>query len=119
MTVTSGLMLLAILKENPVPITVPVQPILDAHRRLMWVVTIIVTLPLLLMAPDSGTLTTPSGMGRTATLGATAVIMRDYHGFGRHSNKRPATILRFAGVPLLENVALVLRLNCWKFMFIN
>ena len=61
---------------------------LDTHHLLKWVLTIIVTLPLLLLAPNSGTPITPSGTGRTATLGATAVIIRDYHGFGGHSNWR-------------------------------
>ena len=121
MTATFGLVLLAIMRNNLIPIQLSLCKLntLDAHHHLMWVVTIIVTLPQLLEAPDSGTPTTPSGMGRTATLGATAEIICDYHGFGGHSNMRPATTLQFAGVPLIRDIVLPFVANCLKFMLTN
>ena len=87
MTAISGLTLLAFGKKDLFPTTVPVPNTLDVHHHLMWVLIIIAMLLLLFMALYSGTPTTPSGMGRTATLGATAVLIHDYHGFGGHSNK--------------------------------
>ena len=61
MTAISGLMLPALVKKDLIPATVPVPKALDNHHHLMWVLTIIVTLPLLLEVPNSGTPTTPSG----------------------------------------------------------
>ena len=121
MTVTaiSGLMLLVFGKKDLFPATVPVPNTLESHHHLMWVVTIIATLPLLMQAPNSGTPTTPSGMGRTATLGPTAVLIHDYHGFGGHSNKRQTMTSQFDGVLFKQFRMAVSEQNCWKFTSTN
>ena len=118
-TAISGLTLLAFGKRDLIPTTVPVPKALEAHHHLMWVLTIIATLPLLFMAPHSGTPTTPSGTGRTATLGPTAVLIHDYHGFGGHSNKRQIITSQFDGVLIVESRILTLEQNCWKFTSAN
>ena len=119
MTAISGPMLPVIVKWNLVSTTVPVPNTLEAHHYLMWVLTIIVTLPLLLMVPNSGTPTTLSGMGRTATLGPTAVLIHDYHGFGGHSNKRQTMTSQFDGVQVVHSRMKILEQNCWKFTSTN
>ena len=119
MTAISGLMLPALVKQLPTTTTVPVPNTLETHHHLMWVLTIIVTLPLLHMAPHSGTPTTLSGMGRTATLGPTAVLIHDYHGFGGHSNKRQTMTSQFDGVLVVTSGMTSLEQNCWKFTSTN
>ena len=118
-TATSGLMLPAAMKNYLVAATVPVPNTLDTHHNLMWVVTIIATLPLLIEALICGTPTTPSGMGKTATLGATAVLIHDYHGFGGHSNKRQTMTSQFDGVLVNYSGLATLEQNCWKFTSTN
>ena len=65
---------------------------------------------------------TPSGTGRTVTMGATAVLIRDNHGFGGHSNKRHVTTVtsQFDGVLIVDQSWIkILEQNCWKFTSTN
>ena len=75
-----GLLLPDIVKKDLSPATVPVPNTLETHHHLMWVLTIIVIPPPLHTVPHNGTLIILSGMGKTATLGATAVLVHKCRG---------------------------------------
>ena len=89
-----GHMLEATRKEHRMAVTVLVQPTQDPAHRHLWGRTFSVNPPLatlLLSLPHLkvGTPITPSGMERTATLGAVAVTTLLLRGSGGHSRRRP------------------------------